>query len=348
MRPKTLFFDGFLPEEDEATRAALDLFREFKAETGGDLAPVLYGDTDPRLALLAEAMVLSDRLAEVAALRDAWKANDPRRFQTRVAAHHERRALHNRALWAAFEEIGLKSIARTCAMDGKAVTMRLRIEEEPGRIDDIHRATDALFADIVGATGDEVIDLLHTPPTLMARICRLHEAAVIPDRAEELKALHDAWGPRDLERMRPVIMAHETRRMHLAAQCRHRFIEDLATRPLFDGKTTPPMEGLSSDNHALVLGMVEGLFMDAAKFQGDAEVISEVERHNQTQRPMRVMALYLFSIVDQLAEYDAMEAAFQDGDLDALRVLKDAYDERIEVVRPLLHDLLHYTNRSVQ
>lgn len=83
---------------------------------------------------------------------------------------------------------------------------------------DVAVATQALFAEIASASGDD--DLVAAMTTLNTHLAmiRPYEAAFINDRDEELAALSDSWARRDMTRLRALVLTYFQRRRDIVPQ----------------------------------------------------------------------------------------------------------------------------------
>jgi len=83
--------------------------------------------------------------------------------------------------------------------------------------EDIVSATEGLFLEIA-SNADARLKEAVTVMNGRRRLVRLYEAALIPDREEELAALKACWNARDIPRLRDLIFAYYKRRHDLAPQ----------------------------------------------------------------------------------------------------------------------------------
>lgn len=86
---------------------------------------------------------------------------------------------------------------------------------------DITAATEAFFTDMVSALPDPAVKENMARMNAAMRQIRPYEAALIPDRAEELDALQAAWERRDIVRLEGLLKAYFQRRQALVPQVMH-------------------------------------------------------------------------------------------------------------------------------
>jgi len=83
--------------------------------------------------------------------------------------------------------------------------------------DEIISATESLFLDMANASEGPLRDAVEQIND-RRRLLRAYEAALIPDRAEELRGLKESWDARDIPRLKALLLAYYKRRQDLAPQ----------------------------------------------------------------------------------------------------------------------------------